>query len=253
MSRVSLKVQYELQRLSVILNCFKRSKVQEFQGTVLVDSYRKYDFIYHFLAPKYLRKHRSYFQHLNRGFGEDPFHAAWLDVLKRRRPRKCLEIGVYRGQVISLWTLIAMKENFDTEIWGITPLSASADSVSLYPELDYGEDIRINFAEFNLGTPNLKVGYSNEASIVEWIRQSKWDLIYIDGNHDFEIVRSDFFLSVEVLNKGGLICLDDSSLSFNLQGKFKGHPGPSRVVSEYAFGQLNYLFSVGHLNFFSSD
>jgi len=63
-----------------------------------------------------------------------------------------------------------MKENFDTDIWGITPLSASADSVSLYPELDYGQDIRINFAYFNLGTPNLKVGYSNEMSIVEWIK-----------------------------------------------------------------------------------
>jgi len=59
-----------------------------------------------------------------------------------------------------------------------------------------------------------------------------WDLIYIDGNHDYEIVLADYLLCRDHLASGGLLVMDDASLgtsSNSLVFSFAGHPGPSRV------------------------
>ena len=38
---------------------------------------------------------------------------------------------------------------------------------------------------------------------------SKFDFCFIDGDHNFEIVRKDFFSSLKKLNNGGIIALHD--------------------------------------------
>ena len=247
------KIRYEMRRMFILINRVLPHKSHYFQNTQIRDLYAKYEFDYHFRVPSYVRHHRNYFQKSNRGFGEDAFHAAWFSLFSSIKPRKCLEIGVYRGQIISLWTLVAQKRNFEVDVWGVTPLTTAADSVSDYPDVDYGYDIALNFAEFGLGTPQLKIGFSNDPSIVVWIKSQKWDLIYIDGGHEYETVLSDFLLAVEVINPCGIICLDDSSLNLSVRGKFKGHPGPSKVVAEFAMQSMTYLFTVGHLNFFQKS
>ena len=59
----------------------------------------------------FLRAHRDWVEQNAWGFGDRAFHYMWYlllkdDVLTRRSP-SLLEIGVYKGQVISLWALIA--------------------------------------------------------------------------------------------------------------------------------------------------
>ena len=58
-------------------------------------------------------RHRRYIEDHNLGFGDAAFHAMWLRLLdaavdKFGRP-KLLEIGVFKGQVISLWSLTPQR------------------------------------------------------------------------------------------------------------------------------------------------
>ena len=103
---------------------------------------------------------------------------------------------------------------------------------------------------FSLDLPVLIRGYSNETNIKNSFAKNFYDLVYIDGAHDFDTVLNDYRFALEIVKEGGLVCFDDSSINFKNQGKFQGHPGPSKVVTEYALQELNYLFTCGHLNFF---
>ena len=75
--------------------------------------YRKFQVKFYKFDPRWLRSRRSYFKQENRGFGEDSFHSYWLSLIETYKPLRLLEIGVYRGQIISLWALIAKKLNMN--------------------------------------------------------------------------------------------------------------------------------------------
>jgi hypothetical protein len=200
--------------------------------------------------PRIVRDHRNYFKAEGRGFGEDAFHAAWADVIKRYRPTTALEIGVYRGQTISLWCLLARIYGFNLTVHGLTPMDDSGDSVSSYKELNYEEDIRINFSQFNLPEINLLKEYSDSKAGKDFIKSREWDLVYIDGSHDYLTVLSDFEHAVEAVRVGGLVVLDDSSLYTTFSRSFQGHPGPSKVLRDHPSPRLKLILSVGHNNFF---
>ncbi len=215
--------------------------------------YRYFQKSFRVWAPKWLRDHRFYFSRNQRGFGEDAFHAAWYLVLKTFKPVRMLEIGVYRGQTISLWALISANLNQRYEVLGISPMNSTGDGVSKYATLDYEEDIRTNFSYFDLEPVNLMRAYSTDKLALQTIVSGNWDLVYIDGSHDYEVVKSDFIAATDGLKRGGILVLDDSSLltDFNLNTKeaFRGHPGPSKVFSEIDPTQYEFLFGVGHNNF----
>src|SRR5688572_14414463 len=62
---------------------------------------------FHSRLPHELKAHRHYFTRRKRGFGEDAFHTMWFLLFREFRPEAFLEIGVYRGQALSLAALLA--------------------------------------------------------------------------------------------------------------------------------------------------
>lgn len=215
-------------------------------------AYAVYYYAYH--MPIYLRKHRVYFKRNLRGFGEDAFYAMWWLLLKEYKPEKILEIGVYRGQVISLWSLISKYLHCFCEVHGISPFSFLGDSASSYAkDLDYIGDIQETFNYWKLPSPVLVKSLSTDPEAVTHIQSQSWDMIYIDGSHEFEIVLKDYKLCLENLRTGGILILDDASLNTDYKPpsfSFAGHPGPSRVAREYADREMEFLGAVGHNNIF---
>jgi predicted O-methyltransferase YrrM len=200
--------------------------------------------------PEEFRKHREYFSQ-GRGFGEDAFHAMWYYLFEEHKPKNVLEIGVFRGQTLSLFELLGKHFDYKVNAWGISPLAAVNDSVSQFPtNVNYEEDIKTNFSFFGLSEPKLFKASSIEKKAREFIKSRKWDLIYIDGNHDLPFVLSDYMNCAEALTDGGLLVIDDSSLNrnFSRQGSFKGHVAPSEIVDKIAVHEFDLILTVGHNN-----
>jgi hypothetical protein len=255
-------------QISAVLNpekiyySIKRSeydKEMSFSETIKkYPSYREiYRYMHHFyvhLADAQIRKHRMFYKNEMRGFGEDAMHAMWWHIFSEFRPKIALEIGVYRGQIITLWGLISRMQNFKCEVHGISPFTSCGDMVSTYLDgLNYEQDVIKSNSLFKLPEVHLKKAYSNDPEAIKYINSKKWDLIYIDGNHDYDVAFSDYQICTSALADGGLLIMDDSSLYSEYKPPsfaFAGHPGPSAVVRDFAMKELKFLGGVGHNNIF---
>jgi hypothetical protein len=205
---------------------------------------------FHFRLPTELRTHRAYFEQDHRGFGEAAFHTMWFLLFREHRPKAFLEIGVYRGQTLSLAALLQRRLRIEGRVVGVSPFSTARDSACTYrADVRYREDTLANFRNFDLEVPELITGFSTDAHSVDAIKSSVWDCVYIDGNHDYEIVRTDWENTASQVRPGGIIVLDDSGLTtgFNAPAfATKGLPGPSRLAAEVGDGDYTEILQVGH-------
>ncbi len=212
----------------------------------------------HRRAPRRVKRHRRYFMRWRRGAGEDAFHAFWWMLMREFRPARMLEIGVYRAQTISLWVLISQLEDISCRVVGLSGFDGRGDSTTDYTrELDYQADIAKSFRRFNLPAATLVRALSTEPAGMELISRGPWDLIYIDGGHDYETVRSDVELARRGLQPGGFLVLDDASAETPYQPRSyatAGHPGPSRAAAELkAQWPEGYFGELGHLQVFRAS
>ena len=202
---------------------------------------------FHQRLPREQQEHRAFFRS---GYGEDAFHVLWHLLLEHYRPTNFLEIGIFRGQIISLVALWAQQAHRACEVYGISPFSAAGDSVSTYSdEIDYYADTLANFEKFSLPRPQLLRAHSTDPEAVQLIASRSWDMIYIDGNHDYEIVRVDWQNCARHVKPGGLIVLDDAGLDTAFAPPLfatPGHPGPSRVAREIDRAGFREVLQVGH-------
>ena len=214
---------------------------------------QQYHYFHHYfwnLSPAWLKEHRDYFNQNKRGFGEDAFHAMWYFIFIEFHPTDILEIGVYRGQTLSLFSLLSQKNGVAANIHGISPFTSAGDAVSKYSEeTDYYSDVISNFTHFNLPPPVLHKGFSTDEGMLPVIQSAQWDLIYIDGNHDYGVAKYDFTIAAQNIKMGGLIVLDDASFNTDFIPPLystAGHPGPSKLASEIDTNLFEEILSAGH-------
>ena len=207
--------------------------------------------------PGELKKHRRYFLQDQRGFGEDAFHVMWWMLFREFRPARFLEIGVYRGQTISLAALLQRMMQIEGSVTGISPFSPAGDSVSSYKtSIDYLQDTHSNFHAFDLAPPELIKAYSTDHPSTERIRRERWDAIYIDGNHDYEITKSDWSTCSASVGAGGIVVLDDAALGTAYRPPpfaTAGHPGPARLAAEVDRTEFREILRVGHNRVFQKQ
>lgn len=212
------------------------------------------DYLKKFEMEPVLVNHKNYIEKNNLGFGEKPFHYMWKElVLLQPKNFKFLEIGVYKGQVLSLIKLLSDLENKNLEYYGVTPLSNLGDKYSSYENTDYKKIINSVFEYFNLDfsfEKNLIVGDSTSEKIKQQILDKKFfDLIYIDGGHDYNSVVSDIELVKQITKKNSYIVFDDSSCHKDLPNNlFKGHLEVCDALKSNLENDKNFIetLCVGH-------
>jgi hypothetical protein len=225
----------------------------------VVDFYKKNDYNKnHIIYDQFknnLKKHPIFFDHFNKtqGFGELPFSWNWYIILKEMPSNfKFLEIGVYKGRLLSLIKLISNMLNKNSQIYGITPLDNSGDKYSIYGNDNYENAIKNAFFNNNLNFENVTIikGFSQDKDVLNIAnKNSLYDIIFIDGSHDYEMVCHDIRNYIPLLKINGYLIMDDSSLYIdNPGGDFKGHPDVGRAIIDVLDkdSRMNELYACGH-------
>lgn len=225
-------------------------------------------------ADPLLAQHRAHVEKHQLGFGDPAFHALWQELLAAAVDRfgtvDALEIGVFKGQVVSLWALLAETHGWNVRIHGITPFAGQPmpkagwwrslqsrlnpwfkeriQSGDFYPEDDYAEIVRRHFAHHQVSFDAVRwlKGFSNEQRILEAVKNDRFHVIYVDGGHTFEAAAADIDNFAPKVPVGGWIVMDDAA--FDLPGtKFwKGYESVARACRKLPELGFKNVLNVGH-------
>lgn len=197
------------------------------------------------------------------GYGEDEFCVLWEKIVSSiGREFSFLEIGVFKAQILCLISLIAKRKCLKHSIYGVSSLQSTSDSTTVYESCNYAACIKTLHQHFDIDFDienQIIKGLSTDEVVKEKLRSMpKFDIVYIDGGHDFETVVSDIKLADEICKKGGYVVTDDSSCSKDF-GKFKyifhGHKEVSIAVDNFLEKNPRYTekYCVGHLRAFQKN
>jgi len=200
----------------------------------------------------FLKAHRDWVEKNIFGFGDRSFHYMWkLIIDDMPQSFTFLEIGVFRGQVLSLVQQIASYSQRYVTRYGVTPLTSAGG----HWESDYRVDIINMHKQFHLPIDYILFeGLSTDPKILEdvMIQVKPLDILYIDGGHDYDTVVSDLKNYLPLIKPGGILVVDDCSNNFQIpNGMFPGIDTVSNAVDELLppFTQndeYEWLFNVGH-------
>lgn len=222
------------------------------------------DKIYSILLDEYFKdeilfNHREYVEKNNLGYGEKPFHVIWREIVKSQNNNfKFLEIGVYKGQVLSLIKLLSNFFNKESIMYGVTPLNTLGDKYTKYDDIDYVNTIEALFNNFNLDfkkDETLIVGCSQDELIKNIIKSKGiFDVVYIDGCHNYDCVVSDIELMLEITKKDSIIVFDDASCFkvTNRENAFMGHLDVCNAIRDRIENNDTFdeIICVGHNRIF---
>lgn len=197
---------------------------------------------------------REFIKSNNYGFCDDAHHVMWREVVRLLPDSfNFLEIGVFKGQILCLVPNLAKRFNKECNFIGVTPMSNAGDKFSTYNDENYEELISQLFLKFDIDfdvNSNIIKGLSTDETVKDKLKNTPFDVIYVDGGHDYETVVSDILLCKEILNINGYIVTDDSSCYKNLSGLpiFTGHVDVCNAIRDYLENDTNYveIACVGH-------
>jgi len=201
----------------------------------------------------YLKAHRDWVEKNIFGFGDRSFHYMWKLIVEEMPDNFIfLEIGVFRGQVLSLIKLIAESQKFkECRRFGVTPLTSAGG----HWESDYKSDIEKIHDVHHLDKDyKLFVGLSTDEKIISDVCSTlkDIDILYIDGGHDYDTVVSDLKCYLPLIKPGGILVVDDAANLFNIpQGMFPGIAEVSKAVSDVLppftkNPDFEFMFNCGH-------
>lgn len=216
-----------------------------------------YEFFHEeFYKDELLKNHRFFIEERKLGFGERPFHVLWREIVKLQNSEfRFLEIGVYKGQILSLVKSLSDFYNKKIDYYGLSPLDNSGDKFSIYDKVDYENTIINLFDNFNLDfdvKKNIIKGSSVDSEIKKTVSSlGPFDIIYIDGCHDYDCVISDIEFSKLNLSENGLIVFDDASCFKKLEiksGMFGGHIDVCNAIKDKIETDESFeeIICVGH-------
>ncbi len=225
-------------------------------------------------ADPLLAEHRRHVESNRLGFGDPSFHSLWRLLLQAAAARfgsvRALEIGVFKGQVISLWSLLAREYGLDLHVFALTPLAGQpmprsrvlnklrhwfsprfreqVASGNFHPAADYEGIIRSLFARYSLdfGRVTVHRGYSTDPVLLRRLADETYHLVYVDGDHTYEGARHDFTHFGPKVVPGGWLVADDAGADLPGTVFWKGFDTVTRAAGELPGLGFTNVLNVGH-------
>lgn len=196
-------------------------------------------------ADEVLKSSRDFVEQNVFGFGERSFWWLWKLICDELPPNaNLLEIGVFRAATLSLWKLLKPKAN----IYGITPLDSSGGVW----ESDYAADIELIHKKFDLETPTIFKGRSDNDNIIKAASGLLYDVVYIDGDHSYGGCYGDLINYASLVKHGGYLVIDDCNTEMSMPfGFFQGIEDVYKAKAEWWLknkDQWEFICSVVHIS-----
>ena len=213
-----------------------------------------------------LNTHRTFVEQHAYGFGERAFPWFWdlliTQLVSERTfsnenfasPLKFLEVGVFRGQITSLVSLICKKMHMDYSVTGVTLCSTEGGKeFPKYAPSEFYNDIMLIHDRFEVARPDLIIGDSTDPTIIQTAAgRGMYDIAYVDGGHDYLVAKNDLEHYPDMVAPGGYLVVDDCGGDYHMPwGFFQGIPQVTRAVNETIRSQpekWEHIFSVVHID-----
>lgn len=182
-------------------------------------------------ADKELKAYRDWIEANAFGFGERCFLWMWNEIVNKMPDEfTFMEIGVFRGQILAIVSLLAERHGKKVRRIGITPLDTSDG----HWESDYEADIIRLHDVFNIKDDYELIRLdSTNPNAIKLASQNPPDVLYIDGGHTYEVVKSDLTHYLPILKVGGTLVIDDCNNAIPMPwGYFQGIQSVSVAVDE---------------------
>jgi len=160
----------------------------------------------------------------------------------RQQGMKMIEIGSYMGESTALFAMSGMFG----EIHAIDPHDGVEDfNVKHFHTWEtVADEFKINTRHWD----HIKHYKDYSYNVIDQFEDGEYDVIYIDGAHDYDSVLQDIELYYPKIKSGGLICghdymmpmLDEETLEVTWHDS--PHPGVNQAIHEL-LGEPDYKFS----------
>lgn len=204
-----------------------------------------------------LMKWRKYFENIG-GFSQDAWYSMWNILIKELDIENFLDLGVHVGQFSVLPALLGKRCDKEFDIHMVSPFSGVGDKYSNYEQKNYFEVFSKALGDMMIDTCKFSPhkGLSQDPNIKEEIKDIKFDLMYIDGSHDYEVVKQDIeFYVFQLLKPQGVVIFDDANF-YTPWGQppwaQQGYQDVVRAVTEMMDGnsEFEHLFDLTHNRIF---
>jgi hypothetical protein len=233
----------------------------------------------------FLKEHKDFVEANDWGMGFRAFLYQWLLILEDCHRRfgavSALEIGVFRGQTLSLWGLIARQRGIELEISALSPFSgnqpknrwvrsfkkrfsrqykAQKKAGSLYYDDDFYQRTREIFEKFAgpFDAVHIYKGLSTDPDIQKAVAGNTFEIIYIDGDHSFDAVKSDIAGYAPLVRSGGYLVMDDAghflpAKKYDEEPFYKGYESVARACETIEGMGFRNVLNVGHNRVYRRD
>ena len=148
--------------------------------------------------------------------------------------------GNKKINILEIGTLVGDFSNFVAKIYDESQITTidldeSEDQFKNTYDRDQKEKLKkfLNLRNNNLNKENIDFIKLDSSLIKEYFIEKKFDLIWVDGDHNDPQVTMDIINSLDLLNKDGIICVDDVILNENFK--------KTKYVSNESFKTLKKL------------
>lgn len=198
-----------------------------------------------------LNQHRTWVEQNVFGFGERSFHWFWkLLIDEMPKQFSFMEVGIFRGQILSLINVLSKSIGKKATVYGVSPL----DNSDGHWDSDYETDVSTIHKQFNVADKyTIYKGLStNENIIQQTLNIAPYDIVYIDGGHTTVVVTSDLTHYPNMVKKGGYLVIDDCCNNMSMPwGFFQGISSVTNAVLEWEKTEISkefeFQFNVVHL------
>ena len=148
-----------------------------------------------------------------------------------------VEIGSWKGKS-TIWLGKGSKAGNRIKIYAIDPHTGSPELKKMYGKIRSFEEFKDNIKNMEVDDIVVPIIKTSEAAAKNF--DEPVELIFIDGSHEYEIVKLDFELWFPKLINGGIMAFHDTNIPDN---------GPRKVIEESVykskkFRNIRYLDSV---------